>query len=283
MAKRKNSKRYPVQRKISVANTTGVPQPNGVISVSESLSKVNHRLYRFARDYDVSVTIDSNLADNTTIDVFALANTWWTQKATQLAKTAWDESNAEELKMLKGKKARWNDFRIHDGVATADILTPVQFLPNLTGTNFGAGEFDISSVVDQNGVTRTFTWSDAPIATEYSVMDEYDRSGNTNVDPTVPATGPYHGLLPNLEPGAALALQDDGNNPPYNANSYGHGIWVKVGTLHLGSGRQKLSTGFFTAPCGLIALLGVGGIGPDIQIEVRSGDYKGVRSTPMLE
>jgi len=283
MAKRSNQKRYPVQRKISVANTTGVPQPNAVISVSESLSKVNHRLYRFARDYEVSITLDSNLADGTTIDVYALANTWWTQKATHLAKTAWDESNAEELKMLKGKKARWNDFRIAHGVVTADVLTPVQFKSDFSGVNFTAGEFDLSSVVDQAGVTRTFTWANTPAPTEFSVMDEYDRSGNTSVDPTTPAAGPYTGLLPNLEAGAAAALQDDGNNPPYNATTYGVGIWVKVATLHLAAGRQKLSSGFFTAPCGLIALPGVAAIGPDIQIEVRSGDYKGVRSSPMME
>ena len=100
----------------------------------------------------------------------------------------------------------------------------------------------------------------------------------------MPSTGPYTGLLPNLETAAAAAISDSGNNPPYNAAGYGNGVWVKVGTLHLASGRQRLSTGFFTAPLGAIVLTGVGTIpGADLSISVKSGDYKGVMSHSMLE
>ena len=145
-----------------------------------------------------------------------------------------------------------------------------------------AGEFVASTVVDQAGVTKSFTWGTGS-GTQYSIYDEYDRSGNTDVDPTTPATGPYSGLLPNLEAGAAAALQDQGNNPPYNATGYGDGYWVKVGVLHLQSGRQRLSTGFFKAPCGLIALTNTGALSPDITVEVKKGDYKGIHAPSMLE
>lgn len=283
MARKTTSKRYPVQRCISVAQPTPVAA-NAFADVGSLLSKVNHRLYRQSRYYECSVTIDSNVADGTTVDVYALADTWWTQKSLQLAKQAWDESNAEEKMMLNGKVARWNDFRVQAGLSGFGGLNPIQFSRvTLANVPFVTGEFEDSTVVDQAGVTRNFTWG-VGTATSYSLMDEYNATGNTSADPQNPATGAYTGLLPNLEAGAAAALQDDGNLPPYDANNYGSGYWVKVGTIHLASGRQRLSTGYFTAPCGLIALTNVGFLdNPDIQIEIKAGDYKGVKAPSILE
>lgn len=283
MARRKSTSRYPVQRMLSVDQNAPVAA-NAVADVAGMLSRINHRLYRQSRYYEVSVTIDANVADGTTVDVYALADTWWTQKAMQMAKAAFDESNAEEKEMLNNKVARWNDFRVVHGLSGYSTLLVNQF--NHTTLNpvaFTAGEIVNSHVVDQAGVTRHFTWG-TPTAGQYSIMDEYDRSGNTSADPETPATGPYSGLLPNLEAGAAAALQDDGNNPPYNADGYGAGIWVKVGTLHMSAGRQRLSTGFFTAPCGFIALQNVGWLDqPQIEITVKKGDYKGVHAPSILE
>ena len=286
MASRKKMKRYPVERTLNVGQSSPAAL-NAVADVGTMLSKVNHRLYRQSRYYECSVTIDADAVEGTTIDVYALADTWWTQKALQLAKSAWDASNAEEKEMLNGRVARWNDFRVSPGVTLSGgtgSLNPVQFNSSMTPGNFTAGEFDFAQVVDQAGVARTFTWANTPGTTEYSLMEEYDNSGNTDSDPTTPAIGPYSGLLPNLEAGAAAALQDNGNLPPYNQNGYGSTYWVKVGTLHLGSGRQRLSTGFFTAPCGMIVLEGVGAVpNANIQIVCKGGDYKGVHAPSMLE
>ena len=287
MARSRKMKRYPVQRMFSVGQASPAAA-NAVADVSRMLSEINHRLYRQSRYYEASVTIDADAGpEGTTVDVYALTDTWWTQKSLQLAKTAWDMSNSEEMKMLNGRVARWNDFRVNHGLSLpggTGTLDAIQFGSTLSSARFIAGEFDFAEVVDQAGVTRTFTWANTPAASEFSIMDEYDASGNTDVDPTTPAIGPYTGLLPNLEAGAADALQDNGNNPPYNATGYGNAIWVKVGTLHLGSGRQRLSTGFFTAPCGYIALAGIGTVpNAEVSIEVKGGDYKGVKAPSMLE
>ena len=52
----------------------------------------------------------------------------------------------------------------------------------------------------------------------------------------------------------------------------------------MASGRQRLSTGFFAAPMGKIALRGVGFLDvADITVTVKGGDYKGVMSHSMLE
>lgn len=276
--------RYPCQKEISVAQPAGPPAANVVIDVPASLSQVNHRLYRQSRYYECSVSIDANVADGTTVDVYALMDTWFTQKALQLAKKAWDESNAEEKMMLNGKIARWNDFRVEPGLSGFGGTDAIQFSRSSLGaTPFTQGEFDNSLVIDQAGAQRTFTWG-PPTPTQYNILSEYESSGNTSADPETPSIGPYSGLLPNLETGAADALTGRGNEPPYAANNYGGGYWVKVGTLHLSPGRQRLSTGFFTAPCGMIALTNVGWLAePDIQFTVKKGDYKGVHAPSMLE
>lgn len=279
------TKHYPVQRTISIAQAPGVPANVGEAQLANLLSQVNHRLYRQSRLYECSVTIDGNVANDTTVDVYALADTWYLKGALKLAKKAWDESNAEEIAMNNGNVARWNDFRVKDGVSGAASLRAVGFARGtLTPVPFTAGEFDVASVVDQTGALRTFTLG-TPGASEYNIFDEYDNQPGTSSDPTHPSTGPYSGLLPNLEPAAASAISDNGNLPPYDATTYGNGYWVKVGTLHLASGRQRLSTGFFKAPLGMVVLVGIGTIGEaaDMQITVKGGDYKGVMSHSMLE
>ena len=121
-------------------------------------------------------------------------------------------------------------------------------------------------------------------ATQFGIIDEYDAQSGTDSDPENPSTSPYNGLLPNQDAAAAQAISEFGSEPPYNGAGYGRGVWVKVGTIHLASGRQRLSTGFFKAPLGLIAMTGVGWLtDPDITVEVKAGDYKGVMSHSMLE
>lgn len=284
MASKKRMKHYPVLRECML--TQPLPAGNRVFAdVPKLLSQINHRLYRQSRVYEVNISVDADLPDNTSLDVYALADTWMVHKALQMAKAAFDESNAEEKEMLNGKVARWNDFRVAPGVSGTGTYEATTFLKgSLAATPYTSGEFQNSQVVDQAGTTRTFTWG-VPAATRYSIIEEYDASGNASWDPTYPATGAYNGLLPNLETGAAAALQSDGRKPPYDEQDIGQAIWVKVGTLHLGPGRQRLSTGFFKAPCGMVIVdgAGVSEYNGQVHIEVKAGDYKGVKAPSMLE
>jgi len=290
MARRTSKKHYPVQRTTGLTWSGGPLPANFMIDGPKVLSQTNHRLYRQSRYYEMSVTIDTDLPDGSTVDVYALADTWMVQKAYHMAKMAWDESNAEEKEMLNGRVARWNDFRVKHGLVLTggieDVLATNFLKRTLSATPFSIGQFDPSQVVDQAGTARDFSWGD-PSASSYSIIEEYDASGNTSQDPQNPATGSYTGLLPNLEAGAATALQGIGRSPPYDANDIGQAIWIKVGTLHLGTGRQRTSTGFFTAPCGFVALSGAGTIIGDNQVEIscefKRGDYKGVHAPSMLE
>jgi len=81
------------------------------------------------------------------------------------------------------------------------------------------------------------------------------------------------------------ALQNNGNNPPYNLVNL-PSVWMKVATLTVGpGGNQKLSTGFFDAPCGLTCITVTGQtvftLRNALHLTVQSGDYKGVRAHNM--
>ena len=84
-------------------------------------------------------------------------------------------------------------------------------------------------------------------------------------------------------------LSDDGNLPPYAQSTIENQVFTKIATLNVAaSGGNKLSTGYFTAPCGLVYISTSGGIngttiGNKIYVEVKGGDYKGVHATNMLE
>lgn len=283
-----SKKRYPVQRKIGITQSPGPAANSGVIQCATFLSKINHRLYRQSRTYEAKINIDGNLADATTVDVYALADTWWLQGALKLARKAWEESNAEEIAMNNGHVARWNDFRVEADLpgGFADLVPTLHSRIDLSTVQYVDGEFDFSTVVDQAGVSRTFCLG-PPSATQYNIFDEYANQPGTSADPEFPSTGPYSGLLPNLDAQAAAAISDEGNHPPYKADGFESGIWVKVGTLHLATGRQTVSTGFFKAPLGLIALEGIATITPEnavnVSVEMKGGDYKGVMSHSMLE
>ena len=85
------------------------------------------------------------------------------------------------------------------------------------------------------------------------------------------------------------ALQARGNAPPYSATTF-PSVWVKVATLAVdASGAQKLSTGFFDAPCGLVHLNALGGadfqdvnsLRNNVAVTFAKGDYKGVSAHSM--
>jgi len=120
------------------------------------------------------------------------------------------------------------------------------------------------------------------------MIAEYNLAGNTNTSPTTPTgAGPYDDLQADSSAVEMQALQDRGNLPPYDANNLPP-VWVKIGTLELSSqeGAQRLSTGYFPAPCGQVVLqltgtLSTSTISNLVSVEFKSGDYKGVKAHNM--
>jgi len=283
---------FPVQRKIPLGSTVGPASQVGLLDAGRILSTSNHRLYRYGKRYEMKIDADiSVLEGGNTITVWALADTWAVQKAFEEAKRVFDDAYTIERENLsKESIARWFDFRAVLGV-TGELMVPVVSTDPITGAldYLTAGEFATSVVEDQAGVTRTFSWNPTTTASSYSIPSEYDLAGNANASPTTPTgAGPYDTLRADASALEMQALQAAGNLPPYDANAL-PSVWVKIGTLQLSTtadAAQRLSTGYFPAPCGQVVLQLSGGLNTSnisnlVSVEFRAGDYKGVKAHNM--
>lgn len=279
---------YPVQRKMNLMLQTAAA-PIGIVRVDRCLSTVNHRLYRQSRMYHCKVDLDANAQQGTVVDVWALANTWYTQKAYQRAYETFLENSKEERDQLKGNVARWNDFRVDHGLVANDFLPAGNNDPAGASTSFGISnaEYAMSEVHNSGGTAQTLRWTGTG-ANTFNIIDEYDLMGGVSTTPsTANPSVAYDGLTDEQDDGQMEHLSDDGNVPPYNRIGLENYVWVKVGTLVASlNGTDKLSTGFFEAPCGLVVLTKGTPFTTDstiVNLEVKSGDYKGVGAPTYLD
>lgn len=290
---------YPVQRQIQLSNTAQTT--NSLVDVGRCLSTVNHRLYRQGKTYQVKIDMD-NRADGAVgpaqYEIYALMDTWYIQKAWQLARATYLTATAGERGTMSASKvARWEDFRVNGGVTSANEMVPHQYNAALTGSNRTAGEFVTSQIIMTDGTTaKSFTWSLSPSAAEFSILGEYNKSGDTFKSPQDDAnTGAgdqaYAGTEDGVNESQMDKLVNDGNHPPYDRANFTSSVWVKIATLDnsvqgnpAGSaGHARMSTGFFNAPCGLIAIKSSlsHNVTGELSLTVKSGDYKGVAAMNM--
>lgn len=280
----------PVQRKVYLSGNAGAPGQTALIDAAQIASTSNHRLYRYGKKYILKVDIDVDaVGAGESIQVWALADTWAVQRAFEEAKMVFDLAYKNERENLsKEAQARWFDFRAVSGVTGDVMFATVSTDPTGATTLLTGGSFDTSIVEDQTGVQRSFSWRPATSASQYSIPAEYDLSGNTNSSPTVStASGPYANLQADSSVIEMNAMQIRGRNPPYDADAF-PGVWVKIATLQTSQteGAQRLSTGFFDAPCGQVILKLSGAattvsINNKVAVEFRAGDYKGLRAHNM--
>lgn len=281
-----SKKAYPTVRTSQLFNSTGSPQNHRVVLVDRMLSKLNRRLYRQGRFYEVKIDIDPTQAS--TVQVYALRNDWAVHKAYQMAYREYLENTSQERANLSSNMiARWEDFKVSHGTTGADISDPA--LLNGAGVAVGltSGEFNLANVVDSSGARKSFTWG-TPGGSEYGILQEYDKSANTPVTPPVVSNdAPYVELDSEVNELTHDDLQGDNNSPPYAQNDVSSGTpFVKIAELKADTANgTRLSTGFFTAPCGIVLIQNVGAAGNDLKISMtaKSGDYKGVHAPSMLE
>jgi hypothetical protein len=287
MAK-KSSKHYPVVLQSKVGYTAPPAGTTYLIQVDQFLSKLNRRLYRQGRYYQAKIDLD--VSSNANITVFALRDDWAVQKAFQMGYQAFLDNSMEERERLgDGQSGRWEDFRVEAGTAgTVTDLVPV--LSDAAGVDvqLTAGEFVLAQVVDSTNTARLFTFG-ATSANRYGLLEEYDKFGDAQSTPdNVTSDAPYLELSEGVNEATHDHLQTSGNNPPYDTSGINAGApFVKIAELGSGAsgtGAQKLTTGFFTAPCGFILITGMNAVDvADVNLEVKRGDYKGVHAPSMIE
>ena len=278
-----SKKHYPVVRSSSVSNGAAA---NTLIDTARNLSVLNRRLYRYGRNYQVKLDLRNDTAGQ--VQVFALRDDWAVQKAFQMAYQQYLENTSQERANLsKSQIARWEDFRVRDGLTLAkNDGRPILHTPAGAATVLNAGEFSLSTVVDAAGTTKSFSWGAGDPA-RYGILEEYDKVANAFQQPdTRPADAPYVDIDSEVNEATHDNLQAHGDLPPYDQNGVNAGSpWVRIAVLGGTAGTQKLSTGFFTAPCGLVLCVGYGGDDTNysISLEAKAGDYKGVHAPSMLE
>lgn len=275
---------YPVVRRWELGSPTE-NQALRMLDVMRNLSVINRRLYRFGRVPRVKIDMDANAGQS--VDVFALRNDWAVLQGFRLAYKTYLECTKEERKDLGGGQvARWEDFRVNPGT-TGGTMLPVLHTPTSSRVLLTGGSFELSTIIATDQSEKTFTWG-SPSANVYGILHEYDLVGNAQQSPDSDTNDLPYGNATNLrDQQQAQNLQEDGSLPPYDATGvHSSSPWVRVATLNVGApGDQKLSTGFFDAPCGLVMLVGNNDTwnSNGLICEVQAGDYKGVHAPSMLE
>lgn len=277
---------YPVQRRITL-DTDVVNADYYTCDVGRQLSVVNHRLYRQGKTYQVKIDMDPKEAGpNTRYAVYALVDTWYVQKAWQLARAVYLENTAAERGVMSQQQiARWEDFRVSSGLSAGGVIVPARYSNSMARAADTSGEFDLSEITLADGSTkRSFTWS-ATAGTNLGILDEYNKTGRTQTSPhTIPADKAYSGTEGDVQETTQDDLAQKGNDPPYSSTDFNSRVWMKVATLDTTAQGQKLSTGYFNAPCGLIVIQPAtpsDSIDARLTLEVKAGQYKGVAAMNM--
>ena len=287
----KKSKRFPVQKHCELGGIAGSADWYK-IDVARHLSELNHRLYRQSRVYRVKINHMGNPTDRGQLDVYVLRDTWMLQKAYQMAMDTYYDNMKEEAKDIsKTNMARWQDFRI---VLDPKASGVTEKLPlkrangTLNTTTMSNGEFENTLVYKEDGTAMSFGLY--PTVSRWSIVEEYDKTADVDNTPSNGVSGsdinPYGALDDDNQQAARNDLQVKGNSPPYDPNSLdGDSLLRRVASVGSTGGAQRLSTGFFDAPLGLVIVVATNtDVGTDFyELEVQGGDYKGVNAPTFVE
>lgn len=265
------------QRYIPMAKVTTSSQ-TGLLQGDRMLSAMNRRLYRQCGNYRMKIELLAE-TDHSNIKVFALSNTWVIKNSIQLARRMHDKAMEEERAM--GVQARWYDFRIfHNSSAVDEYVQALRATP-FAGTTLATppGEYAYSQVEDAAGALQLFNLPMGGSSSGYDIFAEYDKTGNAANSPADQlSAGAYDGVDASVEAENIVSLSNKGNLPPYGDETFINDVIVQVGSLYrTPGGNQRLSTGFFDAPLGLVWIQHTTPeSNPLMSVEFQRGGYKGV-------
>ncbi len=278
------AKHYAVEKCINFETVTRA----AFLSISDSLSKVNHRLYRMTRKYyaDVKMTNSNTVG---AADVYVLNNTWMLDKAVAFARSAYEKAVKEEKKVLGGQLARWHDFRLNLNPSDGNNVAYAQLMPQfINGDNtmpiqLTTGDFALSIARDEDSNTG-YNFGLWESGSQYNILKEYEKAASTEDSPDdIETSMPYDAIDDEAQSTTFTELQTQGNEPPYNKDSMNdQQLWRHAGEIYSNAnGTQKLSTGIICAPLGVIMIVPQPGSNVNVCIHAKLGDYKGVHSEAM--
>lgn len=292
---------------VAITDTTD-GEGNGLIEVSDCLTRMNSRLYRQCRTYKVRFHLKPGLAFDSgataNMEFYTLPNTYFVHGAIKYAYDRYMQGLQDE-KEAGIKPARWHDFKINeqnpDGVW--EYLRPTLWDGNgdsSTGWDLISADEAISdaSLVNNAGTSFGFHCF-GNLANSWNIFREYAKKLNYRPQPgTTSSDQPYEGLL-DLEDADTLA--ERGDAAPYDRDwsgwipddttvddDQGHSILTHQGSLSYDgqSGAPNTSTPYFHAPLGLVFVRAyssgsewaIATTNPHIILEAAPGNYNGVES-----
>lgn len=302
MAKGLTKTQRETERNIAVKASSSQTQGT-IVKAYRHLSETNNRLYRQCMDYEMKISLNTGVLDDTNMfkyRFFTLPNTWFVKGAIKYAYDTYMQSHEDELK-AGVKFGKWHDFQINeqDPDGTWALSETVLFDGDGYAT-IGADEVSPDTGITMNDGTtvKNFNLMGAEtnqfnIFSEFANLLRYRGAENTSVS----STQPYDGVLDLKD---ADLMAEVGDQAPYDRrfDSFLHdgtndqNILVAVDSLtHDGSnagGRRTTVT--FTAPLGLVYVQKFVGDtanaisiqNPELILRFPRGDYKGIRAHSLV-
>jgi len=227
--------------------------------------------------------------------ITTLADTWFGRKAYNRVKEVWMK-RVSRIKADQGNTGvgRWNDFKIgydesHRG-SFSSAKKPL-LVTDATGTQAAMAssneEWELSSILDNDGNGVSFRFlSTATTSNVYNVLSAYGHTDNVfSPDPEDSGTGGNSlGDLFLGDGGDQSGMDEVGDYPPYHETAFPQQEVLQaqlctiygLGAAETAAGIQRMSTGYFDVPLGLIKITNSADV--EITIEVQEGDYKGVNA-----
>ncbi len=293
----------PTQLNIPLLQTSTSGTGKCFIKVENCLSKMNSRLYRQGRTYDVSFSaVSTGGSDSalTRIDFFTLPNSWFVYGAIKDAFNTYMEMHREEL--AAGLKfSKWHDFMINEQNpdATWDYSAPALYDGDGWAAVVGDEDISDSTVTNAAGTSVGFHIM-GNIANSYNIFREYAQRLKYGhpADESVASDQPYDGLLALDD---AENMSEKGDQAPYDRDfstflpadavvddDSSTNLMCLQDSLEfhkdVGSGG-RLNTRTFRAPLGMVWVqkyaAGAANMSttvPELLLRASPGSYKGVKS-----
>jgi hypothetical protein len=266
-----------------------------VVRADMLASQMNQQLFRQGMVYDVKLDLEADSSQ--TVHVWALNPTWILKRSWILAKKMFDDNVKEEMAILpKSSRAKWRDFRVNDCLVGYGVAKPLVFETPAAASaathdpvTAGRAEYNFSSVWTEEAESAYNFGLDSG-ASCFDIFEEYRRNWQVLEDPASSNDDdvPYDILNQDTIDASMQELKENGNLPPYDDMSGTAAYdrkWIYIGAVSTQvSGAQRLSTGFFEAPLGIVALQGYSGAtfaDANLKLVLKPGKYKGVSARRM--
>lgn len=305
------------QRSIPILCTTDTTDGEGnmIVQAAQAASRMNNRLYRQLRNYEVSFSLKTAPSHdggaNLSFGFYTLPDTWFVRGAIKHAYTTYMQAHQDEI-AAGVQFSKWHDFTLNeqnpdhvweysqaalwDGGSTASA--------DGGWATISADETHTdSSVTDSSGTSQGFNVF-GNLANSYNIFREYANllKYRRPTDESVGSDQPYEGLL-DLEDADDMA--EKGDQAPYDRDfstflpddttvddNQGHNLLVFQDEIVVDSsgGPGKFSTRTFTAPLGLVfcrkhvsgSETAWGTTEPELLLRLAPGSYKGVKAPSLV-